>query len=110
MAEDDLIKKVLELMRERGTNQCGLSSATGLSQPHLSKVLGKKLKIAARTNGALLAWIEGGAPSAIRPPTDEVAALALKLHDLPPGIVMQFMQIVDALSEIVRSAVRRPDA
>ncbi len=110
MGEDELIKKVLELMRKRGTNQCGLSSATGLSQPHLSKVLGRKLKVAARTKGALLAWIAAGSPAVIRPPTDEVAALLLKLQGLPPDVAMQFMQIMDMLSDMVRSAVGHSDA
>ncbi len=102
MGSDDLIKTVRELMRERGTNQRGLSCATGLCQPHLSKVLRGRLPLATRTSAALLAWIDGGATPATRLPTDDIAALAAKLQGLPPGTVMQFMQIVDILADIVR--------
>ena len=110
MGEDDLIKEVLELMHERGTNQRGLSSETGLSQPHLSKVLNGKLKVATRTNRALLAWIESGSTSAIKPPDDQVAALTLKLQGLPSEVAMQLMQILEMLSDILRSPLGHHDA
>ena len=88
-------------MAAAGTSQATVAASCAISQPHLSKVLSGKVRLASKTRGRLEAWIS----EAPRPVPDRgvegLQRLVLQLAEGPPKRTMQIMQLlrlVDALA------------
>ena len=100
-AENDLVRRVRERMDALGVNQQELARACGVSQPHISKVLAKKLKVANKTERRLMQWlgedsIRGGAGQ-----TDELHGIVNRLARNPRIRfihIMQLLLLVESMS------------
>lgn len=106
MASADLVDEVLARMAALDVSQSTLARETGMSQPHLSRVLGKQLKPGKKTRSRLEKWM-AGSPShgAENHPSSATAAdvgrLIRKLSGGSPQRRMHVMQMLRAIEAIV---------
>jgi transcriptional regulator with XRE-family HTH domain len=100
MAKRDVISKVTARMRERDERQKDVAVACGMSQPHLSKVLNKKVKLARKTSDRLERWL---ANEAGEPPDGNTVlnALGTKMAYLRPRRRMQIMELLRAIERLL---------
>lgn len=88
-------------MAATNASQAAVATACAISQPHLSKVLSRRVKLAPKTRGRLEAWVsDPGVPVPGRN-AEELQRLVLRLAEGSPERMMQIMQLlrlVDALA------------
>jgi hypothetical protein len=101
MVSDDLLAKVRVRMARRRVTQKELGAECGLSQPHLSKVLSNKIKLARKTKQRLSTWLKDVGATAIPTPHDTVQALITRLETTKPGRRMQIMELLRAIDRLV---------
>ena len=97
---DSLLAKVNLRRAGLGITQARLAATCGINQGHLSKVLAGKLKLAAKTEAALSAWLAET--------SDDVAGESTEIHDIVERLaqapldrrmqIMQLLRIVDRLA------------
>lgn len=104
------LTSVVEAMRDRGVTQSALANATGLSQPHLSKVLLKRYKLAEKTRRKLRAWVEGDLDASHDDAVGTLRSIGVNLERLPPSETMELRGILKQLDVMLqRIAGRRGD-
>ncbi|WP_445222735.1 hypothetical protein ACKWRH_46700 (plasmid) [Bradyrhizobium sp. Pa8] len=102
MPTADLLTRIEARMRETGATQSTVAQACELSQPHLSKVLNRKIKLAKKTAARLELWLT--APSeALTQNLLALETIATKLERLVPKRRMQFMQLLAAVDDLLNS-------
>lgn len=101
MSSDDLITSVIERMDALRTTQAQVAKACGLSQPHLSKVLKKRVKLATKTTQRLTAWLEGLAIQKGVDGDEIIKSIASRLPALPQYRRMQIMQLLTAVDHLM---------
>lgn len=82
--------------------QPALALACGLSQPHLSKVLSKKVRLAGKTEARLLAWLratESGSRKVARSTTE---ALAGRIERLRPDRHLQVIELLTSIEKLLK--------
>lgn len=103
MVSLDLIDSVQQRMQQLGVTQAELAAACGLSQPHLSKVLTRKVKLARKTEGKLTGWLETSGDLSEGSPNDFARSLAMRLEQLRPARRMQIMELIRAIERVIAS-------
>lgn len=103
MTSPNLIDTVQQRMQQLGITQIELAAACGLSQPHLSKVLSRKVKLAKKTEGKLTGWLESSVDLSEDNPNDFVRSLATRLEQLRPARRMQIMELLRAIERVIAS-------
>lgn len=103
MASNQIIDEVQGRMTELGITQMELAAACGLSQPHLSKVLSKHIKLAKKTAHNLTVWLEATETGSETSPPDIVRSLAARLEKLRPTKRMQIMQLLKAIERLIET-------
>ena len=103
MATADLIQIVLQRMRQLGITQVELAAACDLSQPHLSKVLAKKVKLAKKTEARLTIWLKASDALSEANPNDYVRSLATRMEQLRPAQRMQIMELLRAIERVIET-------
>lgn len=100
MPSRSLITRVNGRMREIGATQSDVALACGMSQPHLSKVLRNRVKLAKKTTSKLERWLSSTPeqPPETAPTLETIAA---KIAILGPKRRMQFMQLLDAVDGLL---------
>lgn len=101
MASPSLIDAVQRQMQELGVTQIELAMACRLSQPHLSKVLTKKVKLATKTEQRLARWLEASGDVSEGSSHDFVHSLAARMEHLRPARRMQFMELLKAIERVI---------
>lgn len=101
MGSDSLIDRVQERMRQLDLTQAELATACNLSQPHISKVLSKQVKLAKKTETKLAAWLQFAGDSVEISPNDFVRSLAARLETLRPARRMQIMELLRAVERVI---------
>ena len=101
MDTNEFIGTVLRRMAELKITQSELASACDLSQPHLSKVLSSRVKLAQKTQRRLSSWLEIAGSAAGSTPHDMVRLLAMRLETLRPSRRMQVMELLRAIERLV---------
>ena len=100
MSRQGLIPRVKQRMADTGATQSSVALACGISQPHLSKVLSNRLKLARKTQQRLELWLTngwekpGGEMAILKSISEGVAKLDRKRR-------MQFMQLLKALEGLL---------
>ena len=84
MASPSLVDLVQQRMQQMGITQVELAAACGLSQPHLSKVLANRVKLAKKTEGKLKAWLETSADLSVDNTNDFMAPEVLCGAEVSP--------------------------
>ncbi len=103
MASPSLVDLVQQRMQQMGITQVELAAACGLSQPHLSKVLANRVKLAKKTEGKLKAWLETSADLSVDNTNDFVRSLTTRLGQLRPARRMQIMELFRAIERMIVS-------
>ncbi|MDA9489342.1 hypothetical protein [Bradyrhizobium sp. CCBAU 11361] len=104
MLPDDLLTHIEARMREIGASQSTVAKVCELSQPHLSKVLNRKIKLAKKTAAKLESWLTAPTEAPAPPPSPtSLATIATKLEGLAPKRRMQFMQLLAAVDDLLNS-------
>ena len=105
MANTDLLNQVLAQMARLGTTQVELATYCRLSQPHLSKVLSHKIKLATKTSEKLTVWLANSdrVPSAVgrQEAVEYVHQFTQRLAELRPNKNMQIMQLLNAIEQFI---------
>jgi transcriptional regulator with XRE-family HTH domain len=102
MAQKALLARVDSKMRETGATQSDVAKACGMTQPHISKVLSGKVKLAKKTMAKLELWL-APSPEAAPERTPTLETIAAKLESLGPRRRMQFMQLLAAVDGLLGS-------
>jgi transcriptional regulator with XRE-family HTH domain len=100
MTQDPLIARVESKMRKTGANQSTVASDCGLSQPHISKVLRGKIRLADKTAAKLESWLTSERAEA---PSPALSRIARKLESLTPERRMQFMHLLAAIDRLMET-------
>lgn len=100
MPTKTLLARVHTKMRETGANQSDVAQACGVSQPHISKVLNRKVKLAEKTSAALGRWLDQN-QEVEEPSLQTLEVIAAKLNALGPKRRMQFMQLLAAIDGLL---------
>lgn len=100
MPQRALLARVDSKLRETGATQSDVAEACGMTQPHISKVLRGKVKLAKKTAAKLEQWLgeSSEAPPEGRPTLETIAA---KLDTLGRKRRMQFMQLLAAVDGLL---------
>lgn len=97
-ARDTTISKVRRRMaRPPVATQQQLADAIGVSQGHLSRVLGGKLPLTGKTRTGLKSWLDGGPPAG--DPRSQIHALIDRILDISPaktGLVLSVLHAFEA--------------
>ena len=106
MASAGLIEDVLARMAALNVSQSSLARECDLSQPHLSRVLNKRLKLAAKTRTKLEAWLAKPDASSVpktasNPTQQDLEGLVERLSSSSPDRRMQIMHLLRAIEAIV---------
>jgi hypothetical protein len=101
MASDDLIELVNERMRRDGATQVEVAAACELSQPHISKVLSQRVKLAAKTAHRLTAWLGTDTINCHGSAENVIRSIADQLERLRPNRRMQLMQLLKAVERLL---------
>lgn len=101
-----VIEEVLARMAALNVSQSVLARECGLSQPHLSRVLNKQLKLATKTRTKLEAWLansdfSSGPDAAAIPIRKDLERLVERLSSSSPDRRMQIMHLLHAIEAIV---------
>lgn len=103
MVSPSLTDSVQQRMRQLGVTQAELAAVCGLSQPHLSKVLAKRVKLAKKTEVKLTGWLEASGDLSEGSPNDFVRSLAMRLEQSRPARRMQIMELLRAIERVIAS-------
>lgn len=95
-----LLARVHTKMRETGASQSDVAEACGVTQPHISKVLNGKVKLARKTAAGLEQWLDQNRESR-KPSPQTLETIAAKLNALGPKRRMQFMQLLAAIDGLL---------
>lgn len=101
---EDLVKDIARRMAELGLTQAELARACGLSQPHISRVLQRRLKLAKKTRERLVDWLAHAGPGDSEPLDAMFRLLQAKAKTADPRARMQIMQLLKALDGILELA------
>jgi transcriptional regulator with XRE-family HTH domain len=101
MGSKDIITAVVERMSVLRTNQSEVAKSCGISQPHLSKVLSGKVKLAKSTTSRLKEWLETHVPDKVAQDHEIIGSIANKLPTLPAQRRMQIMQVLRAVRQLM---------
>jgi transcriptional regulator with XRE-family HTH domain len=88
-------------MRDTGATQSDVARECGITQPHLSKVLRKKVKLAGKTSTKLAGWLAGDANRQQLQQVEPLKSLAIRIAALRPKRRMQIMQLLDAVERLL---------
>lgn len=102
MSPRTLLARVHTKMRETGANQSDVADACGVTQPHISKVLNGRVKLAKKTAAGLEQWLDQ-TQAAPEPTPQTLDFIAEKLNALGPKRRMQFMQLLAAIDGLLGS-------
>lgn len=89
-------------MEALGASQASVALWCGISQPHLSKVLARKVKLAPKTRARLEAWSSASSTANPGPEAQELRRIVERLAEGPPDRVMHIMQILRLLDAVTR--------
>ncbi|MBF0130058.1 MAG: hypothetical protein HQL33_08690 [Alphaproteobacteria bacterium] len=81
--------------------QAALAAACDLNQGHLSRVLARKLKLAAKTEAALRAWLARTAEEVVTADAD-IRGIVERLASAPSERRMQIMQLLQIVEQLTR--------
>lgn len=106
MASAGFIEEILAQMAALNVSQSALARACRLSQPHLSRVLSKQLKLAPKTRAKLEAWlarsdVSRASTGGSAPTREELENLIERLSSSSPDKRMQIMHLLRAIEAIV---------
>jgi transcriptional regulator with XRE-family HTH domain len=101
MTKTDLVAAVAKRMAELGLTQTELAAACGLSQPHMSKILKKRLKLAKKTQERLGQWLERAENKESSALESTLRAVASKIRQADGKSRMQIMQFLTALDGLL---------
>lgn len=101
MATPSLIDAVQQRMQQRGITQAELAAACSLSQPHLSKVLSYRVKLAKKTESRLTGWLEASGDLPAGSPNDFVRSIAARMEQMRPARRMQIMELLRAIERVI---------
>lgn len=106
MASADFIDEVLARMDALDVSQSALARETGISQPHLSRVLRKQLKAGKKTRSQLENWMAGSRAASANgqaspPSAADLGRLIRKLSTGTPERRMHVMQMLRAIEAMV---------
>lgn len=95
MLDTDAIKRRIE---ELGLSQAEVAHACGMTQPHLSKILSKRVKPGRKATASLLVWVKGehGISTA-----DQLHRLAQRISAATPKKRMHAMQFLASLERLL---------
>jgi transcriptional regulator with XRE-family HTH domain len=88
-------------MRDTGATQSDVARECGITQPHLSKVLRKQVKLAGKTSTKLEGWLAGDANRQQLQQVEPLKSLAIRIAALRPKRRMQIMQLLDAVERLL---------
>ncbi|MGU3420796.1 helix-turn-helix domain-containing protein [Methylobacterium sp. D54C] len=100
MSDDEMLVSLRERMDALGLSQAAVANACGLSQPHLSKVLARRVKLAPKTRAAIRRWLGRPSPSDVPSEPGEWEELIERLRSRPTARLMQIMQILRLLDRL----------
>jgi transcriptional regulator with XRE-family HTH domain len=103
MSSSELISSIVERMAQHETTQTELAAACGLSQPHISKVLSSRVKLAPKTKRKFAQWLEATGSTAAPNPHEILHALATRIEALRPLKRMQIMEFLRAVERLLES-------
>ncbi len=95
MLDTDVIKHRIE---ELGLSQTEVARACGMTQPHLSKILAKRVKAGRRATASLLAWAKSENPVGV---AEQLHRLAQRLDATTPKKRMHAMQFLASLERLL---------
>ena len=98
----DLLERVRERMAALRATQEGVAKSCGLSQPHLSKVLSNKVKLAPKTQRLLAAWLVDDKAAGDSRAAEELGQLVERLLGGSNERRMQIMQLLRILDSLAR--------
>ena len=104
MTDDDFITSVQQRMAARSMTQQALASACGLSQPHVSKVLNRQVKLRRKTRERLTVWMLRDGAVQAGSTDDELRLLLERLFAGPETRRMQIMQLLKIIEQLTRCA------
>jgi transcriptional regulator with XRE-family HTH domain len=99
---DDFLERVRERMAALRATQGAVAKSCGLSQPHLSKVLSRRIKLAKKTSLALADWLTHDKPADEDDSAQELRQLVERLLEGPTERRMQIMQLLRILAGLTR--------
>lgn len=97
MESRELITEVVNRMKELNVTQTQLAKLCGLSQPHLSKVLTSRIKLASKTKEKLRLWLDESSAAAETTADAVIRAIERKMKSVDPEHRMQIMQFLSAV-------------
>jgi transcriptional regulator with XRE-family HTH domain len=97
MTDDEFWLEVEKARSARQATQADIALACDVTQPHLSKVLAKKVPLTEKMRNALEAWLGSSDTAQGADPSDEVADLVQRLSRKPAKMHKQIMQILRLL-------------
>ncbi|MGE8131798.1 helix-turn-helix domain-containing protein [Methylobacterium sp. NPDC080182] len=100
MSDEETLASLRERMDALGLSQAEVAEACGFSQPHLSKVLAGKVKLARKTRAAVHGWLTCSVPSGMPLEPGEWERLIERLRSRPPAQFMQIMQVLRLLERL----------
>ena len=95
MLDTDAIKRRIE---ELGLSQAEVAHACGMTQPHLSKILSKRVRAGRRATSSLLAWAKGDHNIGA---AEQLYRLAQRLEATTPKKRMHAMQFLASLERLL---------
>lgn len=95
MLDTDAIKRRME---ELGLSQAEVAHACGMTQPHLSKILSKRVGAGRRATASLLAWAKGEHNISA---DEQLHRLAQRLEVATPKRRMLAMQFLASLERLL---------
>ena|ERR1700688_1673055 len=101
VTRSSLIVRLTARMRDIGATQSDVARECGITQPHLSKVLSKKVKLAEKTSTKLEGWLAGDANRRQQQQVEPLKSLAIRIAALRPKRRMQIMQLLDAVDRLL---------
>jgi transcriptional regulator with XRE-family HTH domain len=97
MRDSDLISSVSREIQQRHLTQMDVARQCGLSQPHISKVLAKNIKLAKKTRSKLALWLTAAKTNDGAALYGVLVSIHKKIEKLPAGRRNQFMQFLESL-------------
>lgn len=102
MNDDEFLGRVRRRIEAEALSQAQVADACDLSQPHLSKVLAGRIKLARKTRAALTTWMGSGTRLGTAVDRDGWDDVVARLRSRDPGRVDQIMQLLRILDALVR--------
>lgn len=100
--DKDLVASVQRRMAARSITQRELASACGISQPHLSKILSRSVRLGRKAQGRLTDWMLRDDAGQTGGTDDELRRLLDRLLAGPEERRMQIMQLLEIVERLTR--------